>query len=112
MTSRRWSCTLLFAITSMIGGQLQHHRLVIHCANAAVVHAINNQTCKQRTVMHMMRPMVSILLTRRVSWEAVQVPGFLMRFVTFFHVDVPGEAVGQGRPEEEDNLDPDSDAPG
>ena len=65
----------IFAIIGMIGGQLQHHRLVIHCDNEAVVHAINNQTCKQRTVMHMMRPMVSILLTHRVVWEAVHVPG-------------------------------------
>ena len=59
-----------------------------------------------------MRPMVSILLTRRVFWEVVPVPAFLMRFVTFVHVDDPGEAVGQGWPEEEGNLDPDSDAPG
>ena len=64
----------IFAIIGMIGEQLQHHSLVIRCDNAAVVHAINKQSCRQKRVMNM-RPMVSILLSHRIVWKAVHVPG-------------------------------------
>ena len=43
--------------------QLANQRILFMSDNAAVLHAIKKQTCKEKTLMHLIRVSVSVIIT-------------------------------------------------
>lgn len=54
---------------------LADKRLLVLCDNEAVVHVINNQTCKEKKIMSLVRTMTIALMRNNVILRAKHVPG-------------------------------------
>ena len=54
---------------------LADKRLLVRCDNEAVVHVINNQTCKEQNIMSLIRTMTVTIMRNNVILRAKHVPG-------------------------------------
>ena len=57
------------------GTQLQNQKILFMSDNAAIVHAINKQTCKEKTLMHLIRRLVLTSLSYNILFKAKHIPG-------------------------------------
>ena len=57
------------------GTQLQNQKILFMTDNAAIVHAINKQTCKEKTLMHLIRRLVLTSLSYNILFKAKHIPG-------------------------------------
>ena len=55
--------------------QLQNQKILFMSDNAAIVHAINKQTCKEKTLMHLIRRLVLTSLSYNILFKAKHIPG-------------------------------------
>ena len=59
------------------GSAIENKCIVFHTDNEAVVHIINNQTCKDEEIMQLVREMVVTLMQRNILFCAVHIKGIL-----------------------------------
>ena len=57
------------------GSAIEKKCIVFHTDNEAVVHIINNQTCKDEEIMQLVREMVVTLMQRNILFCAVHIKG-------------------------------------
>ena len=65
----------ILGLVSTFADFLQGKSLIMHCDNLALVHILNNQTSKSPSVMTLLRPLVLILLRKKIVFRAVHIPG-------------------------------------
>ena len=57
------------------GAHLANQKILFMSDNAAVVHAINKQTCKEKTLMALIRRLVLSSLSFNILFKAKHIPG-------------------------------------
>ena len=57
------------------GAHLTNQKILFMSDNAAVVHVINKQTCKEQTLMHLIRRLVLSSLSFNILFKAKHIPG-------------------------------------
>lgn len=57
------------------GCLLKNHKILFLSDNAAVVHIINNQSCKDKNLMRLVRRLVSVALRFNIFFRAKHIPG-------------------------------------
>ena len=65
----------IFLLVQIFGSRLRNTRVIFHCDNIAIVHALNNQTSRNKTVMILLRPLVLTCLRKNIGFRAMHVPG-------------------------------------
>ena len=67
----------IFLALKLWGSAIENKCIVFHTDNEAVVHIINNQTCKDEEIMQLVREMVVTLMQRNILFRAVHIKGIL-----------------------------------
>lgn len=57
------------------GEELQNKSILFFTDNEALVHVINKQSCREKTLMSFVRKMVSVCLKRNIMFRAKHIPG-------------------------------------
>ena len=60
---------------NVFGLKISNRRVIFHCDNAAIVHVINKQTCKDSDIMCLTRQFVLTAMQYNVKFNAIHVPG-------------------------------------
>ena len=65
----------IFLLVNIFGPCLKNQSITFHCDNSAIVHTINKQSCRNKIVMKLLRPMVLLMLQLNIKFRAVHIPG-------------------------------------
>lgn len=67
----------IYALISFFGGQVAGKRVTIYSDNLPLVHALNSHTSRSTLVMSLLRPLIFTLMTQRIKFSALHIPGKL-----------------------------------
>ncbi len=60
----------IFLVVSQFAQKLAGARLLFHCDNEAIVQVINKQTCRDKSIMKLLRPLILVLLNNNITFIA------------------------------------------
>ena len=65
----------IFVMINMFADYLYGRKIIFHTDNEPLVHVLNKQTSKNRRVMKLLRPLVLVLLQKKILLKAEHIPG-------------------------------------
>ena len=67
----------IFLLVKIFASKFANTSVVFHSDNETIVHVINSQTSKDKTIMKLLRPMILTFLNYNISFTAMHIPGKL-----------------------------------
>ena len=61
-TFKYWNFSRFFLLVNIFGPCLENRSVIFHCDNFTIVHTVNKQSCRNITVMKLLRPMILLML--------------------------------------------------